>query len=171
MEYILFFQTWLVLALIFAFLEIFIPGGILLNLAIASVLVSLGVHQQWLDTWVITLTTWFICASVLLFALYFFTDKFFQGEQTINNVDDELDLYGKEVEVIENIGPGISAGRVVFQGTTWSALGDGSIIPKGTNATIICKENISLVVEPISLPHASMTDTKITDATLSNTPH
>ncbi|XQW84700.1 NfeD family protein [Thalassotalea piscium] len=148
MEYILFFQTWLILAVIFAFLEIFIPGGILLNLAIASVLVSLGVHQQWLDTWVLTLTTWFICASVLLFVLYFFTDKFFQGEQTINNVDEELDIYGKVVEVIENIGPGNTVGRVNFQGTTWSALGDGSEIKKGSKAKIICKENISLVVEP-----------------------
>ncbi|GAA5132367.1 NfeD family protein [Thalassotalea piscium] len=151
MEYILFFQTWLVLAVIFAFLEIFIPGGILLNLAIASVLVSLGVHQQWLDTWVLTLTTWFICASILLFALYFVTDKFFQGEQSINNVDDELDMYGKEVEVIESIGPGITAGRVIFQGTTWSALGDGSEIAKGSKVTIICKENISLVVEPSNI--------------------
>lgn len=148
MEYILFFQTWLVLAVIFAFLEIFIPGGILLNLAIASVLVALGVHQQWLDTWVLTLTTWFICASILLFALYFLTDKFFQGQQTSNNVDEELDIYGKKVDVIEKIGPGTLAGRVTFQGTTWSALGDGSEIAAGAEVTIICKENISLIVEP-----------------------
>ena len=47
------------------------------------------------------------------------------------------------------LGPGTHAGRVEFQGTTWTALSDGSELEKGSHATIVCKENISLVVEPI----------------------
>lgn len=149
MEYILFFETWIVLAILFSCLEIFIPGGILLNLGIASLLVAIGVQQKYLDTWTLTLTTWFICATCLLFVLYFFTEKFFKGEQTIGNVYEELDIFGQEVIVTENIGPGTHAGRVNFQGTTWTALSDGSEITAGTQATIVCKDNISLVVEPI----------------------
>ncbi len=149
MEYILFFETWIVLALLFACLEIFIPGGILLNLGIASLIVAIGVHQHVLDTWALTLTAWFISASILLFVLYFITDKFFNGEQTIDNVYEELDIYGKEVDVIENIGPGTHADRVKFQGTTWTALSDGTEISAGSHATIVCKDNISLVVEPV----------------------
>ncbi len=148
MEYILFFETWIVLALLFACLEIFVPGGILLNLGIASLLVAIGVHQQILDTWVLTLTTWFILATLLLILVYFITERFFPGETTVENVYEELDIYGKTVQVVEQIGPGIQAGRVEFQGTTWTALGDGSIIQSGSQATIVCKENISLVVEP-----------------------
>jgi len=148
-EYILFFETWIVLAILFACLEIFVPGGILLNLGLASLLVAIGVHQQLLDTWALTLTAWFICASVLLFVLYFFTEKFINGEQTVANVYEELDIYGKEVDVIENIGPGTHAGRVKFQDTTWVALSDGSEIAAGSHATIVCKENISLIVESI----------------------
>ena len=149
MEYILYFETWIILAIFFACLEIFIPGGILLNLAIASLLVALGVHQEILDTWAITLTSWFIVASILLFVLYYFTDKFFPGDKSIENVYEELDIYGKEVEVLEDIGPGNNAGRVSFQGSTWVALGDGSQITKGARATIVCKENISLIVEAV----------------------
>ena len=149
MEYLLFFETWIILAIIFAFLEIFIPGGILLNLGLASLIVAFGVHQQFLDTWVIVLTTWFISASVLLFVLYFFTEKFFNGDHIIENIHEELDIYGKQVDVIESIGPGTQAGRVIYQGTTWSALSDGSVINAGSHAKIICKDNISLVVEPI----------------------
>ena len=63
MDYILFFETWIILAILFACAEIFVPGGILLNLGIASLLVAIGVQQQVLDTWTITLTTWFILAS------------------------------------------------------------------------------------------------------------
>jgi membrane protein implicated in regulation of membrane protease activity len=112
-------------------------------------LVAIGVQQQLLDTWTLTLTTWFILASFLLFILYFVTDRFFSGEYTVDNIYEELDIYGKEVTVLEKIGPGTHAGRVKFQGTTWTALGDGSELSKGSHATIVCKENISLVVEPI----------------------
>lgn len=149
MEYILFFETWIVLAILFACAEIFVPGGILLNLGIASLLVAIGVQQQLLDTWTLTLTTWFILASLLLFILYFVTERFFSGEYTVENTYEELDIYGKEVEVLEKIGPGTHAGRVAFQGTTWTALSDGSELSKGSHATIVCKENISLVVEAL----------------------
>lgn len=149
MEYILYFETWIVLAILFSCLEIFIPGGILLNLGIASLLVAIGVQQKVLDTWTLTLTAWFISASLLLFVLYFFTEKFFKGDQTIGNIYEELDIYGQKVKVTENIGPGTHAGRVSFQGTTWTALSDGSEIAAGSEATIVCKDNISLVVEPL----------------------
>ena len=148
MEYILFFETWVVLAILFACIEIFVPGGILLNLGFASLLVAVGVYFKILDTWAITLTAWFISASFLLFILYFFTNRLFSSEQTIENTDEELDIYGKEVDVIETIGPGTHAGRVKFQGTSWPALGDGRTINIGEKVTIVCKDNISLVVCP-----------------------
>lgn len=149
MEYILFFETWIILAILLACLEIFVPGGILLNLGIASLLVAIGVQQQILDTWVLTLTTWFVLATLLLIVAYFITERFFAGETTIENIYEEVDIYGKTVLVLEQIGPGIQAGRVEYQGTTWTALSDGSIIEAGSQAAIVCKENISLVVEPI----------------------
>lgn len=149
MEYILFFETWIILAIILGCLEIIVPGGILINLAIASLLVAVGVHQHILDTWVLTLTTWFILATFLLIAAYFITDRFFAGDTTVENIHEELDIYGKTVKVVEEIGPGTQVGRVEFQGTTWSALSDGSVIKAGSQASIVCKENISLVVEAI----------------------
>ena len=80
---------------------------------------------------------------------FLFTKKLFKSDETIGNVHEELDIFGQEVQVLENIGPGQQKGRVEFQGTTWSALGDGSEIPAGTQVRIICKENISLVVEVV----------------------
>jgi membrane protein implicated in regulation of membrane protease activity len=149
MEYILFFETWIFLAILFACLEIFVPGGILLNLGIASLIVAIGVQQQILDTWIITLTVWFICSSFLFIIVYFITDRYFSGEKTVENTFEELDIYGKEVTVVEKIGPGAQPGRVQYQGTTWNALSDGSIIEPGSQVSIVCKENISLVVESI----------------------
>ena len=150
MNYLLMVETWVIVAVVLSLAEIIVPGGILLNLGIASVFVALGIKFAILDTWVMVLTVWFIVATFLLFFLNFFTNKFFGGKQLVENADEELDLFGKEVLVVENIGPGINKGRVEFQGTTWSALGDGSEIKAGKHAKIICKENISLVVEQVS---------------------
>ncbi len=147
MDFLLLFETWLILAVLFSLAEIFIPGGILLNLGLASLIVSLGVKFELLDTWVLTLTTWFISASILLFVIYFFSERYFNDEKTIENVYGEVDIYGKKVLVTEQIGPGINAGRVKFQGTTWTALSDGSQIEAGSHVTIVCKDNISLIVE------------------------
>jgi membrane protein implicated in regulation of membrane protease activity len=147
MDFILLFETWIILALILACAEFFIPGGILINLGIASFFVAFGVKFGWLDTWIFTLTVWFMLASALLFIVYFFTDKFLTDEKRVDNVYEEVDIYGKDVLVTEKIGPGTQAGRVEFQGTTWTALSDGSEITAGSHATIVCKENISLIVE------------------------
>jgi len=147
MNYILMVETWIVVAVVLSLAEIVIPGGILVNLGIASLIVALGIKFAILDTWVVVLTVWFIVATFLLFFLNFFTNKFFGGGQSIDNTDEELDLFGKDVLVIDNIGPGAQKGRVEFQGTTWTALGDGSEILAGCHAKIICKDNISLVVE------------------------
>lgn len=149
MNYLLMVETWIVVAVVLSLAEIVIPGGILVNLGIASLIVALGVKFAILDTWVMVLTVWFIVATFLLFILNFFTNKFFGGEQSIDNTDEELDIFGKDVLVIDNIGPGTKKGRVEFQGTTWTALGDGSEIIAGNHAKIICKDNISLVVEKI----------------------
>jgi len=149
MNYLLMVETWIVVAVVLSLAEIIIPGGILVNLGIASLIVALGIKFAILDTWVMVLTVWFIVATFLLFFLNFFTNKFFGGDQSIDNTDEELDIFGKDVLVIDNIGPGTQKGRVEFQGTTWTALGDGSEITAGSHAKIICKDNISLVVEKI----------------------
>ncbi len=149
MDILLQFETWVILAVVFSLAEIFVPGGILLNLGISSLLVAVGVHQEVLDTWVLTLTAWFISSSILFFLIYYFTDKYLAGDHVVENSHEEIDVYGKEVNVVEQIGPGNTPGRISFQGTTWKALGDGSLIQAGKKASIICKENISYIVEPI----------------------
>ena len=148
MELLLSFEAWLTIGIILAFIELFVPGGILLNLGLASIIVAIGIKFGFLDSWVVTLTTWFISASFLLFVFSIVSNRLFRGEESIDNTDEDLDIYGKTVLVTETIGPGNQAGRVEFQGSSWSALSDGSIIQAGKQVTIICKDNISLIVEP-----------------------
>lgn len=149
MEFLLSFQTWIILALVLSAAELVIPGGILINLGLASLIVAFGVKFGLLDTWPFTLTIWFIVASLLLFLMHFVTARLFNDSSRVDNVYEEIDIYGKEVTVIATIGPGNQPGRVEFQGSSWTALSDGSKIDAGSRVSIVCKENISLIVEII----------------------
>ncbi len=148
MEYILYFELWIVLALLFSCLEIFISSGIFLNLGIASLLVAIGLQQQWLTSWQATLFSWCTFTSILLSILYFFSKKFFLREYTSDELYRELTVYGKKVRVTERIGPGHHPGRVNYQGANWKALGNGQQLEKGSYATIIYQDDCALLVEP-----------------------
>lgn len=149
MNYLLMFETWFIAAVLLSLAEIVIPGGILLNLGIASLAVAFAVKFAIVDTWVMALTTWFIVATIMLFVVNIFTNKLFGAKQLVENTDEDLDIYGQQAEVTEAIGPGRNKGRVSFQGTSWTALGDGSEIVAGSQVKVICKDNISLIVEPL----------------------
>jgi membrane protein implicated in regulation of membrane protease activity len=129
--------------------EIIIPGGIIIFLGISAFLVAACLQFGLIDSWVHAFTLWFISSLVLLLLFRNLTQKMVGGDSNVANTDEEFDLFGKEVTVTDVIGPGNQMGRVQYQGTTWSALGDGSVIEAGTRAKIICRENISLVVEKL----------------------
>lgn len=141
--------TWGSIGLILMFAEFIIPGGIVVFLGLAAVLVSASLQLGIIDSWVHAFTLWFVLALSLLLIFRNVGQKLVGGDSSIGNTDEELDVYGSEVEVIETIGPGNRQGRIIFQGSSWSALGDGSEIEAGAKAKIICRENISFVVEKI----------------------
>ncbi|WP_306416224.1 NfeD family protein [Thalassotalea mangrovi] len=140
---------WGGLGLLMMLLEIIIPGGIIIFLGISAVIVALSLQFGLIDHWVHAFTLWFILSLLLLLLFRNITQKMVGGDTRIDNTDEELDMFGASVEVVETIGPGNRMGRVIFQGSSWTALGDGSEIKPGDAAKVICRENISLVVEKV----------------------
>lgn len=138
---------WTLVAIVLMVLELVIPGGIVVFLGIAALVVA---GAQWLSViegWVQALTLWFIASMVLLVAFRNVTQKLVGGEITKSNTEQDIEIYGKTATVIETIGPGQKTGRIEFQDSSWMALSDGSEIETGATVTIICHDNISLVVE------------------------
>ena len=129
--------------------ELIIPGGIIVFLGLGGIIVAGSLQLGLIEGWVHAFTLWFISSLVLLIAFRNTAQKMVGGDSTIENTDEELDIYGHDVEVTETIGPGDKMGRVEYQGTSWTALGDGSTIEAGSHAKIVCRDNISLVVEKI----------------------
>ncbi|WP_371186892.1 NfeD family protein [Thalassotalea maritima] len=139
--------AWGCVGLMLMIAELAIPGGIVVFLGTSALAVALSLQFGLIDNWIHAFTMWFILSIILLLLFRNLGQSMVGGDSRVDNTDEELDVYGKQVKVIATIGPGNKKGRIVFQGSEWTALGDGSVIEKGETATIVCRDNISYVVE------------------------
>ncbi|WP_299011407.1 NfeD family protein [uncultured Shewanella sp.] len=140
---------WAGIGLVLMLAEIIIPGGIVILLGAACLVVVGALGLGIVEGFVQSITLWFIASMVLLLGFRQVTQRLIGGYSHVDNTDEELDIYNKVAMVIQTIGPGQQAGRVDFQGSQWSALGDGTQIAAGTQVRVICRDNIGLVVEPL----------------------
>ncbi|WP_371374099.1 NfeD family protein [Thalassotalea aquiviva] len=132
--------------------ELLIPGGIVVFLGISALLVAGALQLGLIDSQINAFSLFFISSLILLLMFRKLGQQMVGGDSHIDNTDEELDVFGQQVEVIETIGPGNKKGRIRFQGTEWTALGDGNVLEKGSTVQIVCRDNISYVVEKISPP-------------------
>lgn len=137
--------AWGSVGLIMMLAEIIIR--IIVFLGTSALTVAVTLHLGFIDNWVHAFILWFVLSMVLLITFRNVGQSLVGGNSRVDNTDEELEVFGREVDVVETIGPGTKTGRINFQGTQWSALGDGSEIKKGQVATIVCRENTSYVVE------------------------
>ncbi|QLE87175.1 MULTISPECIES: NfeD family protein [Shewanella] len=145
---------WAVIGVVLMLAEIIVPGGIVILVGAACLIVAAALTFGIVDGFVQSMTLWFIASMVLMLVFRQVTQRMIGGDAHVDNTDEELDLYNQQAVVKVTIGPGQQQGRVEFQGTEWTALGDGSEIVAGTPVKVICRENIALVVEPILEPEA-----------------
>jgi membrane protein implicated in regulation of membrane protease activity len=150
MELILDSWFWLIVGAIFILAELIIPGGIVVFLGIAALVVASALMFGLVETWTAVLTLWFISSLVLVILLRSVTQKFAGGDSTVANTDEILDVFGERVKVVDTIGPGEKKGRVIFRGAEWHALGDGGVIETGQQAQVVSQDNITLIVQPLN---------------------
>ena len=128
-------------------LELIVPGMVLVFLGAGALLVALLVWLGLVQTWVASITTWFIASLVLLLVLRGFFQRFISGDAETQSTDEDFDTYGKVVDVVEAIGPD-KEGRIRYRGTTWQAACYDNTLEAGTKAQIVCRENLIWIVEP-----------------------
>ncbi len=122
---------------------------VLVFLGAGALLVALLVWLGLVQTWVASITTWFIASLVLLLVLRGFLQRFISGDAETQSTDEEFDIYGKVVDVVEAIGPD-KEGRIRYRGTTWQAACYDNTLEAGTKAQIVCRENLIWVVQPVN---------------------
>lgn len=147
MDFLLDISYWVIASVLLILAELIVPGGIVIFLGIAGLLVAAALALGLVTTWVNVLTLWFISSLALILLLRSIATKFAPGDSSISNTDELLDELDATVNVVETIGPGEKVGRVEFRGSTWNAVSDGREIAEGQSARIVSRDNITLVVE------------------------
>ncbi|MEZ9823185.1 NfeD family protein [Shewanella sp. 10N.286.45.A1] len=150
---------WAVIGLFLMLAEIILPGGIVILLGAACLVVAGALATGLVEGIVQSLTLWFIASMVLLLLFRQVTQKLVGGDAHVDNTDEELDLFNQSAIVKQTIGPAQKTGRIEFQGSEWPALGDGTEIAVGSHVRVICRDNIALVVEPLVEQAENLTNT------------
>jgi len=96
-------MIWLVVGAVFITLEMILPGGIVIFLGMGAATVSLGIYLGWITNWVSSFLTFFISSLVYILILRSLFIQYFEGDSSVQNVDEDNDLVGAIVEVAENI--------------------------------------------------------------------
>ena len=138
---------WIILGLALAFLEVVVPGGVLVFLGLSAVLVGAALHFGLVDTLMAAFTLWFITSIVTLLFLRSLFMKFFEGDSSVQNVNEEFEIEGSLVEVVEDIHP-YKEGRVRFRDTTWMARSEEEI-GAGQTARILRLDGNCLIVQSL----------------------
>jgi membrane protein implicated in regulation of membrane protease activity len=138
---------WIVLGAALIVLELIVPGAVLVFLGTGAMLVAFLIWLGLIQTWVASVTTWFIVSLVLLLVLRSFFQRFISGDTERQSTDEDLDAYGEVVDVVEAIGPD-KEGRIRYRGTTWQATCYDHTLEAGSKAQIVYRESLVWIVEP-----------------------
>jgi membrane protein implicated in regulation of membrane protease activity len=138
---------WIIIGLVLMTLEILVPGMITIFIGLAAFIVGSGIKFGYLKTYDSIILTFITSTLFFLIIIRTLFLKFFKGDETIHNVDENLDAQGTIVLVEEDILPH-KQGRVKFRGTSWQARSDNTIL-KDSKAIIINFDGNILIVKSI----------------------
>lgn len=142
--------TWIFFlgGLLLMLLETILPGGVAFFLGAGGlVIAALRVLGLLLDP-VTAVLTWVFLSTALTIALRPIAMRYFGGEVSMQITDEDAEAMGQTVLVIEKVGEE-TPGRIRFRGAEWDARTLEGRLPKGAEARILYRENLTWIVEPV----------------------
>ena len=142
--------TWIFFlgGLLLMLLETALPGGIAFFLG-AGGLVIAGLRAVGLLIDPVTaVLTWVFLSTGLTIALRPLAMRYFGGDISMKMTDEDAEAMGQTVKVIEAAGEE-SPGRIRFRGAEWDARTTDGQLPKGAEARILYRDNLTWIIEPV----------------------
>lgn len=141
-------------------IEAVVPGGIAFFLGIGGVVVGgLRAFGLLVDP-LSSVVTWVFLSTGLTIALRPLMLRFVQGDVSLAMTDEDAEAMGETVTVLEPVAPE-SPGRIRFRGASWDARTLQGRLPKGAEAQLLYRDNLTWVVEPAD--HADL-DAELSEA-------
>jgi membrane protein implicated in regulation of membrane protease activity len=128
-------------------LELVLPGGIVAALGLTTLLIGLLIWLGWVTTFVNAIVIWTVVGIAALLALRPIMQRLFPSETIKGSFEEDDDLRGTLVDVIETIADG-NPGRVLVRGTSWAAklMVATDVAPAHTKVLLIERKNITWFV-------------------------
>lgn len=139
------YSVWIIAGVILAIAEIFLPGGIVFFLGAAALIVGVGIYLGLINSAVVAIMVWFILSILLLLFMRSYFVKYFEGDSSIQDVDEENEHRGAIVEVVEDIFPYME-GRIKYRDTTWIARSNDEL-KTGQKAVITGRDGLCYIVK------------------------
>ena len=140
-------KIWLISSIVLILSEFIIPGAIVVFLGMAGLLVSGGLYFGWIDSVLTAFIFWFISSLFLMIFVRSIFVRYLEGDKEIHQVDEEIEIEGSLVEVVEEIMP-YKEGRVRYRGSTWEARSDEQL-KIGEKGVVKKRDGNVLVIKPI----------------------
>lgn len=138
--------TFVIGGLLLMVVETVVPGGVAGFLGLGGLVIG-GLRAVGLlvDPWT-ALITWVFLSVGLTLALRPLAMRFIQGDISLSLTDEDAEARGETVAVLERVGEE-EPGRIRYRGASWEALTIKGTLPKGAEATLLYRDNLTWIVE------------------------
>lgn len=161
--------TWTFVAggLLLMVLETVVPGGVAGFLGLGGLVIAgLRALGLLLDPWTAVIT-WVFLSVGLTIALRPLAMRFVRGETSLALTDEDAEAMGETVMVVEQVGEE-EPGRIRYRGATWEARAVEGTLPKGAEAALLYRDNLTWIVEAADDSDLDHELSEATDADLSD---
>ncbi|MFB6249429.1 MAG: NfeD family protein [Salinibacter sp.] len=161
--------TWTFLAggLLLMVMETVVPGGIAGFLGLGGLVIAgLRALGLLLNPWT-AVVTWVFLSVGLTIALRPLAMRFVQGDVSLALTDEDAEAMGETVVVVEQVGEE-EPGRIRYRGATWEARAVEGTLPKGAEAALLYRDNLTWIVEAADDADLDHELAEATDADLSD---
>jgi len=138
--------TFVVGGLLLMVLETVVPGGVAGFLGLGGLVIAgLRAVGLLMDPWT-ALITWVFLSVGLTIALRPLAMRFVQGEISLGLTDEDAEAMGQTVTVVQAMDEE-ETGRIRYRGAEWDARTVEGRLPKGAEAKLLYRDNLTWVVE------------------------
>jgi len=140
---------WLILGITLIFLELFIPGLIVIFFGVSAILMAVLIYLGFITNIFYQFFLWSILSIIFVLTLRRITIKFYPSSEKYQFSKDSLER--KKGIIVEEINPHVGSGRVKISGSYWKAISDdGTIIPVGKEIIVVRQDGLLLYVKVIA---------------------
>jgi len=161
--------TWafVVGGLLLMMLETVVPGGVAGFLGLGGLVIAgLRAVGVLVDPWTAMLT-WIFLSVGLTIALRPLAMRFVRGEVSLALTDEDAEAMGETVQVVKEVGEE-EPGRIRFRGAEWDARTVEGRLPKGAEANLLYRDNLTWIVEAADDSDLDLELSEATEADLSD---